>query len=62
MPYAKKYTMKTSQEDYRRLADQCRETARTVSTETERADLLARARTFDFLADHPPAASSELNE
>jgi hypothetical protein len=38
--------------DYRRLADQCRHAARKVSTENERADLLARAKTWDFLADH----------
>jgi hypothetical protein len=38
--------------DYRRLADQCRQTARTASTETERAELLVRAKTWDFLADH----------
>jgi hypothetical protein len=45
--------------DYRRLADQCRQAARTASTETERADLLARAKIWDFLADHSQAASSE---
>jgi hypothetical protein len=38
--------------DYRRLADQCRQAARTTSIETERADLLARAKTWDFLAEH----------
>jgi hypothetical protein len=48
--------------DYRWLADQCRQAAHTASTETERADLLARAKTWDFLANHLPAASSELNE
>ena len=41
-----------SLEEYRRLADKCRETARTVSTEKERTDLLAMAKTWDFLADH----------
>ena len=50
MPYAKK----NSPEDYRRLADQCRQAARTASTEKERADLLASAKTWDFLADHSP--------
>jgi hypothetical protein len=39
---------------YRRLADQCRQAARTASTEEEQADLLARAKTWDFLADHCP--------
>jgi hypothetical protein len=38
--------------NYRWLADQCRQAARTASTETERADLLARAKTWDFLAEH----------
>jgi hypothetical protein len=41
-------------EEYRRLAEKCREAARRVSTETERADLLARAKTWEFLADHCP--------
>jgi hypothetical protein len=59
-------------EDYRWLAEQCRQAARTASTENERTELLSRAETFDFLADHPPhpeihhndvpRASSELNE
>jgi hypothetical protein len=40
--------------DYRWLADQCRQAAQTVSTENERADLLARAKTWDFLAEHRP--------
>jgi hypothetical protein len=48
--------------NYRWLADQCRQALRRVSTEKERADLLARAKTFDFLADHPPAASSEFKK
>src|SRR5262249_56460055 len=37
-------------EEYRRLADKCRETARTVSAEKERADLLAMAQTWDLIA------------
>jgi len=53
---------KTQAEDYRRLAqkcrerltERCRETAHTVSTEKERADLLAMAKIWDFLADHCP--------
>jgi hypothetical protein len=49
-------------EDYRWLADQCQQTARTVSTENERADLVARAKTWDLLADRPTAASSKFNE
>jgi hypothetical protein len=62
MSYRKKYTKKSSLEIYRWLADQCRKAALTASTEIERADLLDRAKTWDFLAEHPPAAPSELNE
>jgi hypothetical protein len=40
--------------DYRWLADQCRRAVSRASTEKERADLLARAKTWDFLADHGP--------
>jgi len=46
------------QREYRLLAEKVRKAALTASTETERADLLARAKLWDFLADHPPAASS----
>jgi hypothetical protein len=49
-------------EEYRRLAKKCREAARKVLAEKERAEFLARAKTFDFLAKHCPAASSEFNE
>jgi hypothetical protein len=42
---------KKSPEDYRRLAEKCRETAHTVSTEGDRADLLSMAKIWDFLAD-----------
>ena len=48
--------------DYRQLAEKVRESAHTASTETERADLLARAKLWDFLAEHCPAASSQLNK
>jgi hypothetical protein len=55
-------THKNGPEDYRRLAQKCRErltetcreTAHPVSTEKERADLLAMAKIWDFLADHGP--------
>jgi len=58
MPYAKE----KSTDFYRRLADQCQQAARMVSTEKERANLLARAKTWEFLADRLPAASSHFNE
>jgi hypothetical protein len=34
-------------EEYRQLAEKCRESARTVSAENERIELLARAHTWD---------------
>jgi hypothetical protein len=39
-------------DEYRRLAQKCREAARMVSAATERADLLVRAQRWEFLADH----------
>jgi len=41
-------------EGYRQLAEKVRKAALTASTEIERADLLARAKLWDLLADHPP--------
>jgi hypothetical protein len=49
-------------EEYRRLAEKCREAARKVSADKERAEFLARAKTFEFLAEHCPAASPEFND
>jgi len=46
-------THNKSPEEYRRLADQCRETARAISAENGRADLLARAGIWDLIADRP---------
>jgi hypothetical protein len=43
--------------DYRWLANQCRHAAGKASTETERVDLLARAKTWDFLAEHHARSS-----
>jgi len=42
---------KKSAEEYRWLADKCRETARMVSAENGRAHLLAMAQTWDLIAD-----------
>jgi hypothetical protein len=39
-------------EDYRGLADRVREAAHRASNETQRAELLASAKMWDFLADH----------
>jgi hypothetical protein len=49
-------------EDYRWLAKQCREAARTASTQEDRGELLDRAKTWDFLADHPPRPESHRRE
>jgi hypothetical protein len=48
----KKRPEKKGPENYRRLAKKVRETAHTASTERDRADLLSRAKIWDFLADH----------
>jgi len=53
---------KRNSEEYRRLAKRCREAACSVSAEKEQAELLARAKTFDFLAEYCPATSSEFND
>jgi hypothetical protein len=39
-------------EDYRGLANRVREAAYRDSNERQRAELLARAKIWDFLADH----------
>jgi hypothetical protein len=49
-------------EEYRRFAKKCREAARSVSADKERAEFLARAKTFDLLAEHCSAASPQFNE
>jgi hypothetical protein len=41
-------------EDYRGLANRVREAAYRDSNESQRAELLARAKMWDFLADHLP--------
>jgi hypothetical protein len=45
---------KKGPDDYRRLAERIRETAQTVSTENQRAELLAMAKIWDLLADRCP--------
>ena len=45
-----KYHKKTV-EEYRQLAEKCRENARRVSAENERAELLASAQTWDLIAE-----------
>jgi hypothetical protein len=50
---------KKSLEDYRRLADKCRETARMVSAENGRANLLSMAQTWDLIADRLEASRAD---
>jgi hypothetical protein len=52
-------THKHDSEDYRRLEHQCRQAAGAVATEKERAELLAQAKTWDFLAEHCRTTTSE---
>ena len=51
-------TLKKGPEEYRQLADRCREAARTSSAENERADLLASAEIWDLIADRPRLKSA----
>jgi hypothetical protein len=38
-------------EEYRQLAEKCREIARAIAAENERVELLARAQAWDLIAD-----------
>jgi hypothetical protein len=49
-----KQATKKQAEDYRGLAERVREAAHRVSNEGQRAELLASAKIWDFLADHFP--------
>jgi hypothetical protein len=55
---APRYHNKTVQE-YRQLAAKCREIARTVSAANQRAELLARAQTWDVIAERVGRAEPE---
>ena len=46
-----KKSLEEHQRYYRQFAEQVREAAYKASTEKERAELLARAKTWDFLAE-----------
>jgi len=49
-----KKTPKECRREYRLLAERVRKAALTAPTEIERDELLARAKLWDLLADHPP--------
>jgi hypothetical protein len=53
---------KKSPEEYRRLAAKCRESARTVSAQNGRADLLAMAETWDLIAGRIEAGPPVLSD
>jgi hypothetical protein len=52
----------TRAEEYRRLAQQCLETARTISNEEGRATLLQMAQIWQRLADELAGATEQLVE
>jgi len=51
------YKNKKNPEEYRRLAKKCREAARSVSAENERASSWPGRKPLKSLAEHCPAAS-----
>jgi hypothetical protein len=52
----------TRAEEYRRLARQCLETARTISNEEGRATLLQMAQVWQRLADEVAGATEQLGD
>jgi hypothetical protein len=51
MPMSPRFQQNRNVEEYRQLAEKCREIARTISASSERAELLARAQAWDLIAD-----------
>jgi hypothetical protein len=51
---------KKGPEEYRQLADKCRETARAVPAENGRANLLAMAQTWDLIAGRLERAGEKI--
>ena len=51
MPMAPNHSINKTVEEYRRLAQQFREAARTVSAANERSRLLAMAQRWELIAD-----------
>jgi pyruvate-formate lyase len=50
---------RAKEEKFRRLAQECRTTAQTLSTEQARAEMLGMADVCDHVADHYDTAVSE---
>jgi hypothetical protein len=51
MPMSLRFQQNKTVEEYRQLAEKCREIARTISAASERGELLARAQAWDVIAD-----------
>jgi hypothetical protein len=51
MPMSPRFQQNKTVEEYRQLAEKCREIAGAVSAENERIELLARAQAWDLIAD-----------
>jgi hypothetical protein len=50
MPMSPRFQQHRTVEEYRQLAEKCREIARTISAASERAELLARAQAWHLIA------------
>ena len=53
---------RTKAEEFRRLAQECRATAQTLSTEQARAEMLAMADVCDRVAAQPAHHGNDLSE
>jgi hypothetical protein len=58
----RRFAFNKTVEEYRRLAKECRETARTVSRENERSGLLAMADRWELIADRNADAAEGASE
>jgi hypothetical protein len=61
MPMTPRYHNKTA-EEYRQLAEKCRETARMISWDNERGRLLKMAQVWDLIADRVERAAHKAFE
>jgi len=62
MSMGRRFAFNKTVEEYRRLAKECRETARTVSRENERSGLLAMADRWELIADRNADAAEGASE
>ena len=61
-PVCERAAVMTRAEEYRRLARQCLETARTISNEEGRATLVQMAQVWQRLADEVAGATEQLGD